>query len=383
MLNPTLNRRTASKGHVTLLILAALALTLPLAAMQPQGAPAPSRETQPANPAAAIDVIRLPGGFTTDSLTLKAENLTIDLTTGSLVARGQVSMRQAKPITHEVTTLAASTISISPAASPQQATGTISGTVSDATGALVPGVRINVTNRNTGNITAIVTNSSGAFAVPGLPPGNFDMTATLPGFQTSKASAISVQAGLNVQVKVTLRVATSVVINVVTEAPSGSCLALLGTTKADGTIYTRADCLELNAAVRNAPPRIPRVPEPDDIVILGTSPIAAPSPQVAAGGRQIQRIGGDLEAGNLLFHPSPAYPPEARRIGIEGSVVLSASIGEDGTVRSVQVLDSSSPLLNQPQVVEAIQSWRFKPTFLNGQPIETTTTVTVNFTIGR
>jgi TonB family protein len=299
-----------------------------------------------------------------------------------MVARGHVSMRQSKPNTSEVTTIAASSISFSLAAIPQQATGAISGTVSDQTGALVPGVPVTITNKDSGAVIGAFSNDSGAFSVYGLSPGNYAMTATLPGFQTSKANAISVQPGMNIQVKVNLRISMTVVVDIAVSALPGSCLQLLGTVKRDGTTYTRADCFELNAAERNVPPRNPPSPEPEDIVILGVSPVALPLAQVPATNRQVIRIGGMVEAGNLLFHPNPAYPPEARRIGLEGRVVLSATIDTNGNVRSVQAIDSSNPLFNQAPV-EAIQNWRFKPTLLNGQPIEMTPTITVNFTIGR
>jgi TonB family protein len=282
-----------------------------------------------------------------------------------------------------VTTIAASTISFSPAASPQLATGTISGTVSDQTGARVPGVRISITNNVSGVTVVAPSNDSGAFSVSGLSSGNYSMTAALNGFLTSKASSIPVQAGNNVQVKVNLQVGgPSTTVDVVVSFLPESCRQLLGTVKADGTTYTRADCLESTVAERNAPPRTAPAPIPDDIVILGTSPVALPQTQIPAINRQILRIGGEIQAGNLIYHPNPPYPPEAVRIGLEGRVVLSATIDVDGNVRSLKVIDSSNPLLNQSPV-DAIQNWRYKPTLLNNQPIETTTTITVNFAMGR
>ena len=73
---------------------------------------------------------------------------------------------------------------------------------------------------------------------------------------------------------------------------------------------------------------------------------------------------------------------EARNRGIEGSVILTAVIAEDGQVRSLKIINSSNPLL-ESGVLEMIQNWRYKPTRLNGEPVEVMTTITVNFTLDR
>jgi TonB family protein len=81
---------------------------------------------------------------------------------------------------------------------------------------------------------------------------------------------------------------------------------------------------------------------------------------------------------NLLSHPNPPYPPEARRIGLEGRVIISATIDKDGVPRSLMVIQSSNLMFNQPSM-DAIQNWRYKRTLLNNEPIDVPTTITVNF----
>src|SRR5262245_56975444 len=60
---------------------------------------------------------------------------------------------------------------------------TLSGTVTDATGALIPGVEIMATQTETGVVSTAVTNESGTYQFPSLQPGPYRVAAALPGFQ--------------------------------------------------------------------------------------------------------------------------------------------------------------------------------------------------------
>ncbi|MBI4471398.1 MAG: carboxypeptidase regulatory-like domain-containing protein, partial [Acidobacteria bacterium] len=65
-----------------------------------------------------------------------------------------------------------------------QVNATVGGTVSDASGALIPGVDITATNVNTGIAANRFTNESGNYEFPSLQPGIYTVSAVLPGFQT-------------------------------------------------------------------------------------------------------------------------------------------------------------------------------------------------------
>lgn len=82
-----------------------------------------------------------------------------------------------------------------------------------------------------------------------------------------------------------------------------------------------------------------------------------------------QFLPGNLGVGRLLSSYSPAYPTEAAREGIQGSVKLDVIVGTDGTIRSVSVL-SGPPMLSHA-AVSAVRDWRYAETFLAGEPIET------------
>jgi len=74
------------------------------------------------------------------------------------------------------------------------------------------------------------------------------------------------------------------------------------------------------------------------------------------------------------------YPDAARDARIQGVVKFTAIIDKDGRVANLQV-NSGHPLLI-PAAIDAVKQWRYRPTLLNGDPVEVRTDVDVNFTLG-
>jgi hypothetical protein len=91
-------------------------------------------------------------------------------------------------------------------AAAQITSATISGTIKDETGGVLPGVDVVVTNLDTGLTRSVVTDSNGYFTVPGLAPGRYEARASLQGFRTGVQTGIALQvaqqAGLNLVLKV-------------------------------------------------------------------------------------------------------------------------------------------------------------------------------------
>ncbi len=83
----------------------------------------------------------------------------------------------------------------------------------------------------------------------------------------------------------------------------------------------------------------------------------------------------------LIRRIVPPYPPLARQAGVQGSVLMRAVISREGTIESLTVL-SGHPLLIKA-AMDAVKQWRYRPTYLNRQPIEVETEITVNFVLGR
>jgi TonB family protein len=73
------------------------------------------------------------------------------------------------------------------------------------------------------------------------------------------------------------------------------------------------------------------------------------------------------------------YPILAQHMKVQGSVVLQAIIGADGSIENLRVL--SGPAILATAAQQAVREWRFKPVLQNGQPVETKTKITVNFSI--
>jgi protein TonB len=91
------------------------------------------------------------------------------------------------------------------------------------------------------------------------------------------------------------------------------------------------------------------------------------------------RIGGGVQAALLLRQVKPVYPRLAQQARAQGVVVMEAVIAADGSVKSLRVV-SGHALLTQA-AVDAVQQWLYRPTLLNGEPVEVATTITVTFTL--
>jgi periplasmic protein TonB len=86
-----------------------------------------------------------------------------------------------------------------------------------------------------------------------------------------------------------------------------------------------------------------------------------------------------VQQANLIRQVKPPYPPLAKQARIQGAVVLEAVISKQGGVENLRVI-SGHPLLIQA-ALDAVKQWKYKPTLLNGEPVEVVTTVTVNFNL--
>lgn len=89
------------------------------------------------------------------------------------------------------------------------------------------------------------------------------------------------------------------------------------------------------------------------------------------------KVSQGLSQGVLIHKISPAYPPQARVQRIDGSVVLDATIDENGTVKAIKVI-SGQPLL-AAAARAAVRQWRYSPPLLNGAPIQIQKQITVVF----
>jgi periplasmic protein TonB len=107
------------------------------------------------------------------------------------------------------------------------------------------------------------------------------------------------------------------------------------------------------------------------VPVLAKSPVPMPAKRM--------RIASRVAEANLIHDVVPQYPPEAGRARIEGSVVLMAVIGKDGSVQDVRI-ESGSPILAQA-AIDAVRQWRYKPYMIDGEPVEVDSRITINFNL--
>ena len=114
------------------------------------------------------------------------------------------------------------------------------------------------------------------------------------------------------------------------------------------------------------PPTVAAPPRPPDSEPAASGPI---------------RRGGVLVQSNLLYSPKPAYPRLALAARVEGVVVVEAVITREGLIDKSRLSVISGHSLLTSAAVEAVQQWRYRPTLLNGDPVEIITTMTVIFSL--
>jgi protein TonB len=114
--------------------------------------------------------------------------------------------------------------------------------------------------------------------------------------------------------------------------------------------------------------------------------MAAPSASAASVERMPvptnagERVRLSPDTAQMVEHPvQPNYPMLAKEMKVQGSVVLQALIGQEGSIQDLRVL--SGPAILSTAAMDAVRQWRFRPYFQSGQPVETEARITVNFTI--
>jgi protein TonB len=129
-----------------------------------------------------------------------------------------------------------------------------------------------------------------------------------------------------------------------------------------------------------SPASQPKLPVPSEIVKGTVSVSASPFPSIRIPSElksQISKQGASLQIGQLLSRVEPTYPEDAERQRIEGVVKLHAIIARDGSIQDID--QTSGPPLLVAAATNAVRQWRYKPTSLDGQPVEATESVTVTF----
>ena len=203
----------------------------------------------------------------------------------------------------------------------------MSGTVHDPSGIGVSNATISITSQAADTMDMTTTGREGNFSFKALHTGEYELKVLKTGFKEYRALHVSMEPGRDYSRDITLEIAAIVdEVNVVSEVGSK----------------------------------------------------AMPSSEAQAEPSRVLQ-GGDIQAAKLINKIQPVYPAAAKAAGIQGTVILHAVVGMDGTPLSLRVMNSQvDPELSRA-AIEAVSKWRYTPTLLNGQPVEVDTTIVVNF----
>ena len=224
--------------------------------------------------------------------------------------------------------------------------GKLAGVVRDSSGAVIPKARIDV--RNTMGSAArgevpvheiVYSNPAGEFSLDNLPDGSYDITIAAPGFAKQDHQGVLFESRNAKRMEMTLAV---------------------------GSIHERVQVQGMM-----------------DQKLADERAAAAQQKMAAGTPPQRIRVGGNVQAANLIRKVTPIYPVGAKLDGIEGTVIMKAVIGKEGTILSLEQVNKMVDPRLAEVAIEAVKQWQYKPTLLNGQPIEVITEIEVNFTLAR
>jgi len=112
------------------------------------------------------------------------------------------------------------------------------------------------------------------------------------------------------------------------------------------------------------------------LAAISSAPVNVPRPS-----NDVVKISQGVSEGLVLKRVPPRYPPQAMQLHKEGAVQLQATVTKGGDISNIRVL-SGDPMLARA-AEEAVKQWKYKPYYLNGEPVDIQTQITVNFKMPR
>jgi TonB family protein len=133
------------------------------------------------------------------------------------------------------------------------------------------------------------------------------------------------------------------------------------------------------------------------VIIIITTPLPRNRPQTTGMSTPVQEqraryearapqsepinfAGANFQERNLIYKIDPAYPEQARREGLQGTVQLRIIINEEGFVYEIKGNPGNNPLLERA-AIPAVKKWRFSPFLIKNAPVALETTATVHFSL--
>ena len=222
---------------------------------------------------------------------------------------------------------------------PQPGPGRITGKLMDTTGATVNGATVVLSTPEGETVAITIATASGDYSFPALRPAEYVVQVFAVGFGPSRLTRLHVSEAKDTKQDIAMD------IGFVRNANSAAAKARNGT------------------------------------VTNGTSVrmIANPNISVTSDGTRRVRITTITLNEDLIRQSEPVYPADAKAARIEGTVIVEATIGLDGSV--IQSRPVSGPRQLQQAAADSVRTWRYKPQIVNGSPSEVVTMVSVKFAV--
>jgi len=231
---------------------------------------------------------------------------------------------------------------------PAQSTGKFSGIISDPSGMPVANATVIMDNHKANGIQMTTSDAGGKYSFVALPAGEYEVRITKPGFAEFRAKISSLDSGH--------------------DSPHNDIMLQIGGVNEEIDVIADGGPKEgIKQGVQG-----------------GVAGGAAGGVASDSSAKTIRlRIGGEVQAPKIIEKVPPVYPEKAKAAGIDGKVILHAIISKDGNPLSLRVMNNQIDPDLARAAVEAVSKWRYKPTLLNGDPVEVDTTIMVNFTLMR
>ncbi len=145
-----------------------------------------------------------------------------------------------------------------------------------------------------------------------------------------------------------------------------------------GATASAGTCIGITPPVVGIEAALPSHAPPPLIQIAKPLRLPAPAALAVALPQEPLQVGGDVQAARIITRVIPTYPAMAKQARISGTVRLLGVIAPDGTIQKLQVV-SGHPLLARA-ALDAVRQWVYRPTLLNGEPVEVIAPIDVIFT---
>lgn len=246
-------------------------------------------------------------------------------------------------------------------ASEQEKCCTITGTVTDSTGAVVNNAKVTITDPNTSRAVTLNTDQAGQFTAKDLAAGTYDVSTGAPGFKTVVVKGVEVGAGKPGRVDIKLEVGSW----------GGCCEYAAAPMKVDQDYIDKRKpfTYEVGEGVDNGTLKgIAKLVYGDPkmwVQIFEANRDHIRYPNATLYGMDIIIPPAHRSVPKLVSKVLPVYPAEALKQHEERDVIMDVTLNDDGSVKDAKVIEGD-PLLND-SATDAVKQWKYRPLTVKGQ----------------